>query len=184
MTRTAPTRRQSVAARRAGYVIAIVINATLLYVVNVWPGWQAVSFLTEDTRQVLGLVNLSLAAGVVANVAYLAHDGPLLKALGDLVTTGIGLAAVVRVWQVFPFDFRGWSYDWSFLVHVLLMVGIVEATKICRYVGSGRPQPRRTTSMRASASSSSSEVRARLRRPWAYEPSNTRWLTRSGWRTA
>jgi hypothetical protein len=128
MTRTAPTRRQSVATRRAGYVIAIVINAMLLYVVNVWPGWQAVSFLTEDTRQVLGLVNLLLAAGVVANVAYLAHDGPRLKALGDLVTTGIGLAALVRVWQVFPLDFHGWSYDWSFLVHVLLIVGMVGAS--------------------------------------------------------
>lgn len=128
MTRTAPTRRQSVAARRAGYIIAIVFNATMLYVVNVWPGWQAVPFLTEDTRQVLGLVNLSLAVGILANVAYLIHDGPRLKALGDLATTGIGLAVLVRLWQVFPFDFRSWSYDWSFLVRILLVMGIVGAS--------------------------------------------------------
>jgi hypothetical protein len=127
MTRTAPARRQSVATRRAGYVIAVFINATLLYLVNVWPGWQAVSFLTEDTRQVLGLVNLSLAAGVVANMVYLVHDAPWLKLPGDLITTGIGLAALVRVWQVFPLDFRGWSFDWSFLAHFLLVVGIVGA---------------------------------------------------------
>ena len=38
--------------------------------------------------------------------------------------------------------------------------------------------------MYASTSSSSSEVRARLRRPCANEPSNTKWLTRSGLRTA
>ena len=128
MTHTAPAPRQSVATRRAGYVIAIFFNVALLYLINVWPGWQAVSFLTESTRQVLGLVNFSLAAGVVANVVYLVHDGLLLKALGDLVTTAIGLASMVRVWQVFPFNFSGWSFDWSLLVRVLLIVGIVGAS--------------------------------------------------------
>jgi hypothetical protein len=125
MEGTAPTRRGSVATRRVGYVIAALFNATLLYLVNVWPGWRAVSFLTQDTRQVLGLVNLSLAVGLVANLVYLAKDGPRLKALGDLVTTGIGLVVMVRIWQVFPFDFAGWSTDWSGLVRVLLAVGIV-----------------------------------------------------------
>ncbi len=125
MEGTAPTRRRSGATRRVGYVLAALCDATLLYLVNVWPGWQAVSFLTEDTRQVLGLVNLSLAVGLVANLVYLAKDGPRLKALGDVVTTGIGLVVLVRIWQVFPFDFAGWSTDWSWLVRVLLGVGIV-----------------------------------------------------------
>jgi hypothetical protein len=119
------TRRGSVATRRLGYALVAVVNATLLYVVNVWPGWQAASFLTDNTRQVLGLVNLSLAAGLVINVVYLAHDAPRLKLPGDLVTTGIGLAVLVRLWQVFPFDFGGWSVDWSFLVRSLLVVAIV-----------------------------------------------------------
>jgi hypothetical protein len=125
MTLTSPTRRPSVAVRRAGYVVAILVNTALLYVVNVWPGWQTLSFLTEDTRQVLGLVNLSMVAGLVANVVFLAHDAPWLKALGDLVTTGIGLAALIRVWQVFPFDFRGSSFDWALLARFVLAVAIV-----------------------------------------------------------
>jgi hypothetical protein len=50
MTLTEPTRRPSVATRRVGYVVAAVGEATLLYLVNVWPGWQAVPFLTADTR--------------------------------------------------------------------------------------------------------------------------------------
>jgi hypothetical protein len=125
MAPTAPTRPQSVATRRVGYAFVVAANATLLYVVNVWPGWQAVSLLTEDTRQVLGLVNLSLAVSLAANLAYLVHDAPWLKAPGDLVTTGIGLAVLVRVWQVFPFDFGGWSDNWSLLVRVLLVVAIV-----------------------------------------------------------
>jgi toxin YoeB len=44
----------------------------------------------------------------------------------------------------------------------------------CRYIGSGRPQPRRTISIWASASASSSGVRAHLRRLYATEPSSTR----------
>jgi hypothetical protein len=125
MEGTAPARRGSVATRRVGYVIAALCDATLLYLVNAWPGWQAVSFLTEDTRQVLGLINLSLAVGLAANLVYLAQDGPRLKALGDLVTTGIGLGVLVRIWQVFPFDFADWSHDWSWLLRVLLGVGMV-----------------------------------------------------------
>jgi hypothetical protein len=50
MTLTEPTRRPPVVTRRVGYVVAVVVDAALLYLVNVWPGWQAVSLLTEDTR--------------------------------------------------------------------------------------------------------------------------------------
>jgi hypothetical protein len=66
-------------------------------------GWQAMAFLTSDAGQVLWLVDLSLAAGIAASAVYLAHDPPWLKALGDLATTGIGLAAAIRIWQLFPF---------------------------------------------------------------------------------
>lgn len=150
MTLTEPTRRPSVATRRVGYVVTVVCDATLLYLINVWPGWKAVSFLTEDTHQVLGLVNLSLAAGLVANLVYLAQDAPLLKALGDLVTTGIGLAVLARIWQVFPFDFTGWSVDWSWLVRVVLGVGIVgsligiavQVASLLRQAANGGARPR------------------------------------------
>ena len=67
-------------------------------------------FLTSAITQVLVLVNLSLDAGLAVNLVYLAYDPPWLKSLGDLATTGIGLAAAIRVWQVFPFDLSsGWS---------------------------------------------------------------------------
>ena len=38
-----------------------------------------------------------------------------------LATTGIGLAAAIRIWQVFPFDL---SSGWSTAVRVLLVVAI------------------------------------------------------------
>jgi hypothetical protein len=128
MARTASPRRPSPGTRRAGYVVAAVVNAAMLYVINVWPGWQAVPFLTGETRQVLGLVNLSVVVGLVANLVYLANDAPWLKSLGDLVTTAVGLVVIVQVWLVFPFSFDDWSADWSWLVRLMLVVAGVGAS--------------------------------------------------------
>jgi hypothetical protein len=121
MTLTDPGHRPSAGARRAGYCIAIAFSAALLIVLNGRPGWQAMPFLTSDAGQVLWLVNLSLAAGIAANFVYLAYDPPWVRSLGDLATTGIGLAAAIRIWQVFPFAL---SPGWSTAVRVLLVVAI------------------------------------------------------------
>jgi hypothetical protein len=125
MPPTAAARRPSVAARRAGYLAGIVISAALLFVLNGQPGWQALPFLTSDTSQVIGLVNLSLAAGLAVNVMYLFYDPPWLKSLGDLITAGIGLVVAIRIWQVFPFAFHGSAAWWSTAVRVLLVLAIV-----------------------------------------------------------
>ena len=109
-------------ARRAGYVVAAVVNAVMLYLVNRWPGWEAVPFLTDATVLVLGIVNASFVVGIVANLVYLVADPPRLRAVGDLVTTGVGIAAIVRVWQVFPFDLGG--TPWEVVVRVLLVVAM------------------------------------------------------------
>lgn len=115
------TRRPTVATRRAGYLIAIAINVTILYAINRWPGWDAVPFLTADTVLVLGWVNVSIAAGIAANFAYLAYDAPWFKALGDLITTGVGLCALIRIWQVFPVDAAA---PWPVVARVFLVVAI------------------------------------------------------------
>jgi hypothetical protein len=124
MAVTGAARRPSAGARRAGYSIAIVCNAALLFVLNSWPGWQAIPFLTGETGQVLWLVNLSLAAGIAINAVYLAYDPPWVKSLGDLATAGIGLAMAIRLWQVFPFDL---SSGWSTAVRALLIAAVAGA---------------------------------------------------------
>jgi len=121
MARAHPARHPSAGARRAGYGLAILFSTALLVILNGSPGWQAMPFLTSDTTQVLWLVNLCLAAGIAANLVYLAYDPPWLKSLGDLATTGIGLATAIRIWQVFPFDL---SSGWSTAVRTLLVVVI------------------------------------------------------------
>lgn len=116
--------RPGPAARRFGYVIGAAVNVALLYLVNGSPGWEAVPFLTDATTEVLGLVNASIAANLVAQLVYLAWDPPWLKALGDLVTTSVGVLAMVRVWQVWPLEFRSGS-SLDVMARVLVAVGIV-----------------------------------------------------------
>lgn len=118
------TRRPAAAARRFGYLVAMLVNAAGLVIVNRWPGWEAVPVLTADTRLVVGLVNASIAVSLAANLVYLVRDPDWLKAAGDVVTTSVALVALVRLWQVFPFDFGGDSVDWALIARVVLGLAI------------------------------------------------------------
>jgi len=125
MTLTAPRHRPAVTTRRSGYVVPVLINAVLLYAANVWPGWEAVPFLTADTVLVMGLVNASIIVNLAANAAYVITDRPWFKALGTVLTSVVGFAAAARIWNVFPFDFTGSAVDWSILVRVVLGLAMV-----------------------------------------------------------
>ncbi|MDV3220421.1 hypothetical protein [Intrasporangium sp.] len=115
----------SVLARRGGYAVAMAVNITLLVMVNEAPGWEAAPFLTERTTEVLWLVNASLVAGVVANGVYLAVDRPWVRALGDALTTAVGLASLVLIWQVFPFAFDTTTVPWDLIARWVIGIGIV-----------------------------------------------------------
>lgn len=119
--------RPRLESRRFGYVVAATLNLVFLFVVNVSPGWESLGFLTERTRDVLWLVNLVLVASVVANLLYSAYDPPWFRALGDVVTTSLGLASTIRIWQVFPFDFDTSSVPWDLVARWALGVGIFGA---------------------------------------------------------
>jgi hypothetical protein len=120
-TRTRPTQ----ASRRAGYVIGVLVNLAMLYAIQVWPGWQVLPFLTAETTLVLGLVSASLLVNIAANAAYLVRDPAWFKALGDALTITVGLLAMVRLWQVFPFAFGTSRFDWELLTRIVLGVGTI-----------------------------------------------------------
>lgn len=120
-----PPRRRSRAARRFGYLVAAGANVLIFYLANISPGWQAVPFLTDGVEQVLGLFNLSLAAGVVANLLFVLYDGAWFRAAWDLVLSVISLALSLQVYRVFPFDFSGLSYDLTGLMRFLVVLGVI-----------------------------------------------------------
>ena len=86
---TTVARRPSTAGRRAGYVVSAAINGTLLWLIHVWPGWDAVPFLTADFEKVLWLVDLSLVVTIALNLLYLIRDPRWLTAAGAVVTRDI-----------------------------------------------------------------------------------------------
>lgn len=123
------TRRppRSRAQRRSGYVGTIVVDAILLLLINRWPGWAVLPFLTAGMSQVLPWINASLLVGMAFAAVSVLADPPWLRALGTLATAVIGLGGVVRMWQVFPFDFTGSAVDWTGVVRILLVLGIIGA---------------------------------------------------------
>ena len=114
-------KRPTAAARRVGYVIAVLVNVAMLYGVNRWPGWDAVPFLTTDFERVLRFVNASMLVSLAANALYLARDPRWLRALGDGVVAAVGVASSARIWQVFPFDA---SSGWELVLRILLGTAI------------------------------------------------------------
>lgn len=124
MTTSVRKRRPSVRTRRAGYLVGVVLNGVLLILVNAWPGWDVLPFLTPAFPTVLGLVDLTLVAGLVTGLVQLWQDPEWLVALNGVVTTCAGLAALARLWQVFPFDFTGSSFDWALTARIVLVVGL------------------------------------------------------------
>lgn len=110
---------------RLGYVVAVLVNLALWYLVNVRPGWQEIPFLTEDFTQVLDVLNLSLLAGAVANAAYLGYDAAWFRSLTQIGLLGISLVVLYRMLVVFPFDLQGEGTDWAWAARVLLVLGLV-----------------------------------------------------------
>ena len=125
MTVTKTGKRPTQASRRTGCAVGVLVNLAVLYAVNVWPGWEVLPFLTAEMTLVLGLVNASVIVNLAANVGYLFRDPAWFKALGDVVTIIVGVMAMVRMWQVFPFDFGSSTLDWELLIRVALGAGIV-----------------------------------------------------------
>ncbi|CAM5394163.1 hypothetical protein [Leifsonia shinshuensis] len=48
-----------------------------------------------------------------------------MKAIGDLITTVIGLIAAIVLWNVFPFDFWSVGGAWETVMRILVFGGIV-----------------------------------------------------------
>ena len=118
-------RRPPRTARMVGYGVAAGVNGVLLYLVNVAPGWQWVTFLTDDFTEVLGILNASLVVAIVVNLLWVLADPRWFRSLGQVVQSGIGLAVILAMLDVFPFDFSGWAFDATWLTRFVLVVAAI-----------------------------------------------------------
>jgi hypothetical protein len=120
-----PKRRQTVGMRRFGYAVAIAVNVAFIFLINEWPGWSSVVFLTDETETVVPILNAALVISIVANAIYLIADPRWLRAIGDAVTAAVSFIVILVTLRVFPFDFTDYSFDWAMLVQVMLGVGLI-----------------------------------------------------------
>jgi hypothetical protein len=121
-TSTIPART---AGRRAGYLVAIVVNCLFLWLANHLLEWGWPRFLTEDFGQVLPYVNASLLITLAVNLLWLAFDPPWFKSFAQI---GINLVAIlvgIKFYEVFPFDFTGYAPIWENLARVVIALTIV-----------------------------------------------------------
>lgn len=146
-------------ARRFGYLVAVTVNIAALWVVNQFLDWGWPPFLTGDFRDLLPILDVSFVAGVVVNLVWMASDPPWLRHAGQIGLDAVGLAVLVRTWQVFPFDLSDYSPVWETVARVAIVAcivltviaTIVETVRLVRAAGRTSRDRRGTPSAPASS---------------------------------
>jgi hypothetical protein len=111
--------------RRFGFGIAIVVNAVLLYVVQNLTSWDVLPFLTTEFDSLVPWISLSLIVSIVAYLLYMVNDDYRLRSVGDMVTNLVSLVVTWRIFQVFPFDFSAYEFNWDLVARIVLILAIV-----------------------------------------------------------
>jgi hypothetical protein len=119
---TAKTRK---IARKTGYGAAVVINLVLLLVVNNFLGWRWLRFLTADFEGVLWLINVSLVATVLINLVWMGYDPEWFRSLSQIGLNLVSAVVTIRMYQVFPFDFSTYEFNWAPIVRFLIILTLV-----------------------------------------------------------
>lgn len=97
----------------------------MLVIVNNVLEWGWFSWLTDDFELVLPLINLSLMATMLVNLAYIAYDTAWFKSLCELGLLGISITVAVRTFTVFPFDFSAYTWDWEATTKLTIVCAII-----------------------------------------------------------
>jgi hypothetical protein len=113
--------------RRIGYAIAVVVNLVMLVIANNILDWGWLPFLTDGFAQVVPWISLGLVATIVANAVYQFNDTLAVKSTGQIGVNLISVFVTYQIWQVFPFDFSAYGFNWEAVVRVLLVLAMVGA---------------------------------------------------------
>jgi hypothetical protein len=132
---------------RFGYVVAIVVNAAMLVIVNNILDWGWAPFLTDDFAQIVWLLDLSFLGAIVVNAVYLGYAPPWFNSVSQIGLGVISMAVAIRTFQVFPFDFSGYQFNWEplarfVIVLTMVAVGISIVVETAKLVRSGATHPK------------------------------------------
>ena len=62
---------------------------------------------------------------MVVNLSYVFFDDRWFKSITQIGLASASLAATVRLYQVFPFDFSAYDFGWDTLARTVLIIAIV-----------------------------------------------------------
>lgn len=116
--------RHSAAGTRAGAVAAMVANGVLLYVAENILAWDLLSFLTDDYNRVLPAIRLTLLVTIGLSLMQFIYPARWFTTVTDAVSTGFGLYAAVRLFQIFPFEFDDAGPRWDLVMRAVLIIAI------------------------------------------------------------
>ncbi len=146
MNRHAGRRRRRRSDGRGGYLFGAAVYVLLLFCVNSWPGWESIPFVTDAAASLLWLVNLSLALGLLAQLACAVDDTARVRALGIYCVALVNFALVASLLQVFPFDYGdvdpAWATATRLVLALLLGWALVRAMRSAVRLAHGRQQVR------------------------------------------
>jgi len=109
---------------RASFVVAIIVNLILIYIVNQVPNWD-ISFITSSWSETLWILNLSLVVTIIGNFLFLFYHRQWFLSLAQIVMNVFVFWAVLTLYNVFPFTFsQSYMVFVTWLVLILIMVGV------------------------------------------------------------
>lgn len=114
-----PKKRRS---KKPDYIIAIIINVALLYVVNNLIRWDIPYLTREFADKPLLILNISITATIIANAIFLAFDPEWFTALVRAILNLISIAFLYTFLTVFPLNIFNDSL--IFWVRAVLTIGI------------------------------------------------------------
>jgi hypothetical protein len=112
-------------ARKTGYGAAVVVNLVLLLVINNLLAWDWFRFLTADIGPMLWLINVSLVATVLINLVWLGYYPVWFRSLSQIGLNLISAVVTIRMYQVFPFDFSTYEFNWAPIARLLIILALV-----------------------------------------------------------
>ena len=128
-----------------GYLAGVSVDSLALVLINVWPGWEAMRFVTPVAEPVVTVLNVGLVVGVFFNVALYLAGSEWLRAVGDVVTALFTIAVVGRLLHVFPFTGADASWSWFLRAALAVVVGagvfalVVSAVRLWRALAAWSP---------------------------------------------
>jgi hypothetical protein len=124
--------------RITGYSFAIMWSVVFLVLFNFYSQyiayynydgiWHRQALLTANFSQWLPIVTAALIASVIGNILLIIYDGYFFRQIIRIVLNLFGLAAVISLLTIFPFDFTVFPRDLTGILNPVIIVVLILVT--------------------------------------------------------